>query len=516
MKKLFTLLFSFGAATALAQAPAIQWQKSLGGSGDETAQSIQQTSDGGYIIAGHTYSNNGDVTLNKGMADYWVVKLGSNGAVQWQKTLGGSQTDKAYAVRQTTDGGYIVAGYSESTDGDVTGNHGNADFWVVKLNSAGTIQWQKSLGGAFGDFAYGVQQTTDGGYIIAGSTASVDGNVSVSQGGDDFWVVKLDNSGLLQWEKTYGGSFGDYAWAIQQTTDGGYVVAGSTTSLDGQVTGTKGFQDYWVIKIGATGTLQWQKTLGGTGDDFLYAVQQTTDGGYIVTGETLSSDGDVTGHKGLRDYWVVKLTNAGTLQWQKTYGGTDYDYGHAIRQTADGGYVIAGSTYSMDGDVVGSPLQGGTSCWVVKTNSTGQIQWQKTYGGNGFDDLEAIVQTNDGGFAFASTSTSLDGDVTGNHGDYDFWIVKLGPDPAAVSNVSPNPSFSLYPNPAQNEIFLQSSEAIRAVVVMDMSGKKVSQISGNNASQMTLPTTGLANGTYFVRVETTSGTTTQKVLISRL
>jgi hypothetical protein len=279
-----------------AQVPAIDWQKSLGGSATDDATSIQQTTDGGYIVAGFSYSTDGDVTGHHGGSDYWIVKLDVTANLQWQKSFGGLSEDYPYSIQQTTDGGYIVAGYSSSTDGDVTGNHGGGDCWVVKLDATGNLQWQRLLGGSEYDFANSIQQTTDGGYIVAGGSASADGDVTGNHGGEDYWVVKLDATGNLLWQKSFGGSDDEEAWSIQQTTDGGYIVAGSSYSTDGDVTGNHGGEDYWIVKLYATGNLQWQKSLGGSGDEDAWSIQQTTDDGYIVAGESFSINGDVTGN----------------------------------------------------------------------------------------------------------------------------------------------------------------------------------------------------------------------------
>ena len=406
-----------------AQAPAIQWQKAFGGSNADNAFCTQQTSDGGYIIAGYAYSTDGDVTGNKGFNDFWVLKFNGTGVLQWQKTLGGSFIDEAKSIQQTNDGGFIVAGVTKSTNGDVTGNHGNQDYWVVKLNSIGVLQWQKSLGGIRDDVATSIRQVSDGGYIIAGYTASTDGDVTGNHGGTDSWIVKLNSTGVLQWQKALGGSNTDVANDIQQTSDGGYIVAGATKSIDGDVTGNRGIYDYWLVKINSTGVLQWQTTLGGSNNDFAYSTQQTSDGGYIVAGYTLSTDGQVTGNHGGKDSWVVKLNSTGVLQWQKTLGGSSVDQAFSIQQTSDGGYIVAGDTESTNGDVAGN--HGGGDYWVVKLNNTGVLHWQKTLGGNTSDVAYSIRQTSDGGYIVAGYSNSLNGDITGNHGNYDTWVVKI-------------------------------------------------------------------------------------------
>ncbi|MCS6917216.1 MAG: hypothetical protein NZM08_06005, partial [Chitinophagales bacterium] len=402
---------------------AIQWQQCLGGSKQDFAHSIQQTADGGYVVAGYTNSNNGDVSGNHGSNDFWVVKLDGSGNIQWQKCLGGTGDDVARSIQQTADGGYVVAGYTYSNNGDVSGNHGSNDFWVVKLDGTGNIQWQKCLGGTFEDDALSIQQTTDGGYVVAGYTWSYNGDVSGNHGSPDCWVVKLDGSGTLQWQKCLGGTLYDAAFSIQQTTDGGYVVAGYSESNNGDVSGNHGSNDFWVVKLDGSGTLQWQKCLGGTGIEMAYTIVQTADGGYVVAGYANSNNGDVSGNHGDFDYWVVKLDGLGTLQWQKCLGGSDDDWASSIRQTADGGYVVAGYSQSNNGDVSGN--QGNYDYWVVKLDGSGTLQWQKCLGGTDDDRATSIQQTVDGWFVVTGNASSSDGDVSGNQGTIDFWVVKL-------------------------------------------------------------------------------------------
>jgi hypothetical protein len=445
-KLLYTLSIAIIAINAFAQAPSIEWQKSYGGTYGEWARAVQQTSDGGYVILGFSNSNDGDVTGNHaGSGDYWVVKTDNVGTLQWQKSLGGTDSELATSIKQTSDGGYIVVGYSQSTDGDITGHNGfNCvpivpcnDYWVVKLDNAGVIQWKKCFGGTGNDEAYSTQQTSDGGYVFVGYSTSNDGDVSGNHG-NDYWLVKTDNAGTIQWQKCYGGGGHDYASSIQQTNDGGYIIAGYSESNDGDVSGNHGGKDYWIVKTDNAGTIQWQKSLGGTYDDRANSIQQTSDGGYIVAGWSESNDGDVSGNHAV-DYWVVKLDNAGTLQWQKALGGGSIDYAYSIKQTSDGGYIVAGLSESIDGDVTGNHggLGGNDDYWVVKLDNTGSLQWQKSLGGTGSDLAYSIQQTNDGGYIVVGNSDSNDGDVSGNHGSIDYWLVKLG---------SCSASFTLYPD----------------------------------------------------------------------
>ncbi|MBW6482294.1 MAG: T9SS type A sorting domain-containing protein [Vicingaceae bacterium] len=482
-----------------AQAPTIEWQKSLGGSGWDRAYSIEQTTDGGYIVVGYSNSANGDVTGNQGNEDYWVVKLSNTGAIVWQKSLGGSGNDQANFIQQTIDGGYIVAGYSNSTNGDVTGSRGGKDYWIVKLDSIGTIEWQKSLGGSGYEDAHSIQQTTDGGYIIAGGSNSTDGDVTGNHGSYDYWVVKLSNTGAITWQKSLGGSGLDFSNSIQQTTDNGYVVAGRSNSTDGDVTGNHGDSDYWVVKLDSMGTILWQKSLGGSGYEDAHSIQQTIEGGYIVAGQSNSIDGNVIGNHGYTDYWVVKLNSIGTIEWQKALGGSGSDWGFSIQQTTDGDYIVAGSSESTDGDVTGN--HGYTDYWVVKLSSTGTIIWQKSLGGSGRDVGYSMYKTTDGGCIVAGFSWSTDGDVTGNHGgSNDYWVVKLSAT-VGVNEITVFNEFSVYPNPTSSQIMLKVNTNLVGAVytIYDNMGKSVMSGKINNEHTV-IELDNLSNGIYLFSI----------------
>ena len=408
-------------------APNIEWRRSLGGSGADVAySSIKQTSDDGFIVAGRSTSNDGDVSGNQGLSDYWIAKLDASGSLSWQKSLGGGNTDIAYDVQQTLDGGYIVAGHSMSNDGDVlSGNKGGYDRWITKLDASGTLLWEKSFGGSGDDLALSIQQTADGGFIVAGDSQSNDGDVlSGNKGGSDQWITKLDASGNLLWEKSFGGSGNESANSVRQTADGGCIVVGSSASNDGDVlSGNKGGFDQWITKLDASGSLLWEKTLGGSGDDQAYSVQQTSDGGFIVAGASDSTDGDVTGNHGARDCWIVKLDSSGTLLWEEALGGSGDDVARHIQQTSDGGFIVAGTSDSTDGDVTGN--HGARDYWIAKLDASGSLLWEKSFGGSGDEVITGVRQTSDGNLIAAGYSLSNDGDVAGNHGVSDFWIVKL-------------------------------------------------------------------------------------------
>jgi len=423
VRKISILLFLFFNYCLIAQ-PIIEWKKNFGGTSDDSANFIELTTDGGYILAGSSSSNNMNVGGNNGASDYWIVKLDEAGNLQWEKNLGGAENEIAESIQQTNDGGYIITGRSLSSDGDAGGNNGEIDYWIVKLDETGDLQWEKNYGGSDWDSAWSVLQADDGGYIVAGWSQSNDGDVKENKGDPDFWIVKLNETGNLQWEKNYGGSDWEKARSIKKTTDGGYVVAGESYSNDGDIGGKNNLSsDYWIIKLDVSGNLEWEKNYGGTSDEFAYSIQQTTDGGYIVAGETFSNDGDVGENNGRWDYWIVKLDQIGNLEWEKSYGGSDIDIAESVQQTTDGGYIVAGSTESNDGDVTEN--NGSSDYWIIKLDESGNLQWEKNYGGTSYDVAFSIQQTTDGKYIVAGVSYSDDGDIEENIGLSDYWVLKL-------------------------------------------------------------------------------------------
>jgi type IX secretion system substrate protein len=435
-KRIFlTLLVLFNINSFFAQ--EIEWQNTIGGNSSDYFRSISQTGDGGYILGGNSWSDiSGDKTENsQGNGDYWVVKLDASGVILWQNTIGGADWDQLIDISQTTDGGYILGGSSESSiSGDKTENsQGGSDYWVVKLDTSGVIQWQNTIGGDFNDYFQSFAQTTDGGYILGGySNSNISGDKTEnSVGSFDYWVVKLDASGVIQWQNTIGGNDADQLFSISQTTDGGYMLGGySRSNISGDKTeNSLGSFDYWVVKLDASGVIQWQNTIGGNAADQLFSISQTTDGGYILGGSSLSiNSGDKTEIKqGFQDYWVVKIDASGIIQWQNTIGGNGDDLLYSISQTADGGYILGGwSDSPISGDKTENS-QGAIDYWVVKLDASGIIVWQNTIGGADWDQLNAISQTTDGGFILGGSSNSvISGDKTENsNGDYCYWVVKL-------------------------------------------------------------------------------------------
>jgi hypothetical protein len=306
-----------------------EWNQTFGGSNSDWSESVQQTTDGGYILVGSIdcYDN----------CDVLLIKTDSIGNEQWNNTFGVGDYNEGYSVQQTTDGGYIITGETYS--------NGNYDVWLIKTDSQGNEEWNQTFGGSDEDVGYSVQQTTDGGYIITGITSSF-GN-----GNKDVWLIKTDSNGNEEWNQTFGGGDYDRGYSVEQTTDGGYIITGYTSSFG------NGNKDVWLIKTDSQGQEEWNQTFGGGDYDRGYSVEQTTDGGYIITGRT-----DSFGN-GEYDVWLIKTDSQGNEQWNQTFGGSLYDWGRSVQQTIDGGYIITGNTKSFG--------NGDYDVWLIKTDPQG-------------------------------------------------------------------------------------------------------------------------------------------------
>ncbi|UCG37343.1 MAG: hypothetical protein JSV64_03465 [Candidatus Bathyarchaeota archaeon] len=369
-----------------ADAPPTEWSKTYGGASPDKARSMIKTSDGGYALAGDTQS------FGAGGNDFWLVKTDASGNMEWNQTYGGNRPDIAFSVVETSDGGYALAGRTRSFGAVM------ADYLLVKANGSGTQEWRRRYGGAGIDAARSVVETSDGGYTLAGFTDSF------GAGDRDIWLVKTDASGNHQWNKTYGGSLADGAFSIVKTDDGGYALAGYTYSFGA------GEEDVWLVKTDASGNHQWNKTYGGAGLDGAWSVVETSDGGYALAGYTESFG------VGDRDFWLVKTDASGNHQWNKTYGGMETDPAHSLVETnvveaGDGGYPLAGFTTSFG--------EGGQDGWLIKTDTDGNMEWNQTYGGVQNDFLSSVVRTDDGGYALGGFTASS------GAGNEDFWLIKV-------------------------------------------------------------------------------------------
>lgn len=402
--------------------------KALGGPSNDVAFDAIELSTDGYVAVGYTRSAGGDVSnYIGGSFDFWVVKLDFDGELVWEKTFGGSSTEIAHSVAEAIDGsGYVIAGYSSSSNGDLTGNNGNNDYWIIKVDPDGNLLWQKNYGGSSLDRAEEVIATSDGGYIINGRTAS--GNIDVVgyNGGNDFWVIKLDANGNLEWQHPLGGSSTELGYGITETSDGGYAACGYSRSTNGDVSTNNGGTDFWIVKLSSTGSIQWESSYGGTSTDIAYGIGQDDDGNYLVGGITRSNNtGDVTGFNGgTDDFWGIKLNSTGGLIWQKTVGGSNRDIALGARSDRDGNLLIQGYSRSSDGDRVNTTY-GGWDMWTTRLDGDGNLDWEVSHGGSSTDIGYSVFQARDRGYILSGYSRTANGVVPNNNGGVDFFLVKV-------------------------------------------------------------------------------------------
>ncbi|MCK5559067.1 MAG: hypothetical protein KAJ51_00675, partial [Thermoplasmata archaeon] len=379
------------------------WWRTYGWASMEYGDDTEQTADGGFIIVGSTDY------CGAGSSDVWLIKTNSTGFEEWNKTYGGQDIDFGLAAHQTQDGGYVIVGMTQSYGA------GNQDIWLIKADSSGNEQWNRTYGGAGDETGFGLLETADEGYVIVGETSSY------GYGGFDVWLLKTDGLGVELWNRTFGGSHTEIGSAIQHTNDGGYIIVGETESYGA------GGRDFWLIKTNSSGAEQWNRTYGGGDYDNGKAVQQTSDGGYIIIGNTLSfgPQGDVVMGLPTENIWAIKTDKTGTMQWNKTYGNVYNDYGEAVLQTPDGGYIIAGSSgffMAENFDIV-----------LLKTDSQGVEEWVKSFGGVDYDFASSMLIMANGNYAIAGTIGSY------GAGGTDAVLLEFDPKPpAGIQNDPPS------------------------------------------------------------------------------
>lgn len=376
----FSLFAIILAAPLFGQVPDTLWSRTYGGANIDIAYSVYQTSDGGYVAAGYTNS------FGAGQQDAYLVKTNHMGDTVWTATFGGAAMDGAHFVREANGGGYILAGYTESYGG------AGKNVYLIRTDTAGTAEYTRTYSTSLMDVAYAFCATPDGGYMFVGYKNGPSGWAK-----GDLWILKTD--GLLDtlWTKTYGGAGEDYGVTIQPAADSGYIICGSTTSFG------SGGKDAWLVKIDEDGDTMWTKTYGGALEDVAYGVSVTADGGYVISGYINGTGAWTAG-----DLWLVKTDHLGETLWTAVYGVIGEDYGWDVYQTADNGYITAG--------------QGSGDIWLLRTDALGDTLWTKRYGGAGAEAALALSITSDGGYIIAGYTTSF------GAGSHDFWVLKIGPD----------------------------------------------------------------------------------------
>ena len=452
----------------------LDWQKSLGGSGFDLLQSIKGTQDGGFILAGTSSSNQGldKLSDSKGLSDFWVVKLDAKGQEQWQQTIGGSGQEDLLTVIPTRDGGYILGGSSSSAK--------------TVISATTTLKIQ--------------------------STAKEDLTLKSesTRGSMDYWIVKLDSKGNVAWQKTYGGRYSDLLRSLEQTKDGGFILGGYSNSPESgdKTAASIGIGDYWVIKTDELGAIEWQNTYGGSGDNQLYVIHQTEDEGYIVGGNT-NSPGALTTKGGSvqsgSDFWLLRLDTKGVVVWSETYNYGKVDILTSLVENSDHSFLVGGYAQSERATtakgLIQKEIEGINDYIALKVNTKGEAVWEKIVGSGGEDILRKLINTRDGGYLLAGTSNaSSSGDKSTTLGSNDFWVVKLQDQlvPLAVQS-----SIEAIPNPVSTftNIIIGYEYETGMATVVDLAGRTLQQFA---ISSRTVPIdmSRYPEGIYVVNIKT--------------
>ena len=524
---LLSCIFLVYSAIAIAQTPSIQWSKCYGGSDNDCGYSILNAPGGGYYVGGFASSHDGDVGNNTGYhSHFWIFKIDDAGNIIWEKTYGGTWGDeRSYKLNITRDGGFIMLGEASSVDGDVSGLHsgspssGPTDAWVVKLDSVGNLEWQKCLGGAQYDIGKDIIQTLDGGYLVGCEAGSWDGDVTINYGGSsDCWLVKLDDGGNLVWEKSFGGSGADELNSILEVDTNQFLFLGGTNSNDNDVSFNHGSYDAWLVALDTSHMILNEHTIGGSSGEGGYDFIKTLNNGLFVLAATISTDGDVAANFGLTDWWQLNWYNNGITS-QHNYGGSDYEIGYSLNPCNDHGYVMCGYSYSPDGQPNCSSSFN-NNFWVVKTDSNGAYEWGKCMGGTEMEEARDGIQTSDGGFIVVGTTESNDGDVTGNHGLQDVWVVKLFPPGVNVPELEAGVSdFTAYEN-SGGSIQLEFNAELASELnlsLFDLTGRLILKenfdcIAGMNTHRT--PSFSPAPGIYVLTLSDAKGAMVKKVFVN--
>jgi hypothetical protein len=467
---------------ARAQAPDTLWTRTCGGFFNDYGNSVDITFEGDYIVAGETFS------LESGSYDIYIIKINAFGDTLWSRTYGGINSEYGHSIIQTSDSGFAVVGETRSFGA------GSYDIYFLKTNAGGDTLWTGTYGGDDYEEGHSIIQTPGCGYIITGSTRSS------GYGDDDICLVRTDSLGNIAWIRTFGGLNHDSGNSVEHTGDSGFIIAGETESFG------MGSLDGYVVRTDANGDTLWTKTFGGTDEDAISCIQATSDGGFILAGYTSSFGA------GMADGYLIRIDESGDTLWSRTYGGAEDDYIYSVRQTSDGGYVLAGKSESYH--------VGGADVYIIKTDSLGDIIWSGNYGGPGEDIAYSIRQTSDDGYIMAGATTSY------GAGGNDVYVIRLlsGQTYVGDSEIFIKPGdFELcynYPNPfnASTTISFEMGKPAKVkLAVYDLLGREIAVLadryleSGSYSCNFAAP--GLTSGIYFYRLRAGNAAETRRMVL---
>jgi Secretion system C-terminal sorting domain len=494
-------------------AQQMSMSKCLGGNGDEIANVIEATSDGGYIIAGSTTSSaNGDITQNNhGGKDFWVVKLNASGNVQWEKNYGGSLDDVAYDIHEISIGEWIVVGSSCSADGDVDNHLGEStitDIWIIRINNAGNILWKKSMGSTGADWAVGVEYTGFNEVLILANTNEANNDVDEIIGANDYWLIKMNLNGNVQWQNVFGGTENDYAQHFLAEGNVAYLFGHSNSQSNSPFD-----EEALLIKVNTTnGDQEWSLNLGTNADDgtgYTGKMGLTPEGDVIITYNSSSSNIDNENCNVNGSFLVKTISSEGDIQSGNCYGGSGYDQAEAIIEGSDDEFWLLGNTTSQDQDVPAHSEynDSGNNCWLSRMDENGTIIWSASLGGSKDDKGNGMARQDNQFTAIVVNTQSSDGNIAGFHAGgentHDIWLAIFDENlTTPTEEIDYNTVGKIFPNPANNVIQIDIPRTTQSginIIVADINGKVVytkRMIGGNNA----LDISALPSGFYTVQL----------------
>lgn len=512
-KKLLRASLILLAATAGAQ--DIQWEKSYGGKHADYLFDAVPTADYGFLLAGSSLSKKtGNKTEeNQGDLDYWIWKMDEKGELDWQKSFGGKGADLLYSIAHTKDGGFLLAGTSSSNAQPGMKKEdcrGQEDYWIIKLNAKGGEEWQRTIGSKGQDLLVKAVAAKDGGYLLGGSSSSGKSadKAEASRGGLDYWIVKLDSRGKTVWEKTLGGKYNDELRSLQATADGGSILCGYSNSPSGpdKKSAGGGSGDFWIVKLDQDGSVEWEETIGGSGSDDPFAILQTQDGNYVAGGSSTSSPA-----KNGSDFLLVKLSEKGERLWQQTFDFGKSDLLVSVVENDDRSLLLGG--YARSEAAAGKKNPEGINDFIaVKVSEKGDEIWTKTYGSAGEDYLRKAIETRDGGYLLAGMSDSPKGsrDRYSQIGRTDFWVVKIKDKDKKDEKKLP---IEALPNPATTytNVIVGYDFTKGTASLYDLTGRLHQSLE---ATSRTIPVdmSGLPDGIYIMEVRTDAGDSSVKIM----
>ncbi len=502
----------------------IQWQACFGGTDNDYINDIV-ASENGYMLLGTIYSNDGDITNSHGGKDIWIVNIDSIGNMVWEKAYGGSNTDFAKGIVRGDDGYYYFVGDVFSNDGDIqSGNHGNYDVWVVKINGEGDILWERCYGGSGMEESPMIKLLNDGNLLVSSNSASSDGDLPAHYGVFDSWLLKISPDGEILQNEVFGNSMMNYIMDIVETVDGGYFFLSGTSLVGGMVEGTYhgGVADVWAVKLDSNMDIEWQGLYGGGETDYGTGGLHELSDGYIFLASTKSYDGDVSGfHGGFEDIWAVRIDLEGEIVWQRCLGGSESESAIELQQTEDGGFVVFGITSSDNGDVTGnhSYPNGWTDIWMVKLSSDGELEWQQCFGGLANETVySGVIKKSDHNWVIAGSSAYNSFDVNCNmHGEDDFWVFEIKD---TTTNIADNQisahEIKVYPNPAQDYVLFELNECSTngVIQIVNIFGQEVTMITVKQEKTV-WDVRQVKGGIYFYKLEIEGKVLSGKIVVQK-